>query len=465
MDNAGKKRDKSLAMLYGMDNASHHHQDEQIKLTDKQANSALGSPKVVASNREIGGRFQYYLTNGVRLFFALMLIFNPISKAFSSIAEIGALVCLIGLLSFKTSRVVVWSRWRAQPLLKYFLWFFLIHCLGLLYTSDMKQGLWDLNMRHYWLVLPLFGTAVDWPRKWLNNTLLLLVLANLYICACVIFTLTTGISIDGSTLHDLSPYVQRPRASLMMAGAVVCSIYLFKQTDQMLNRLFLASISIILCFGILVLGGRVGQLGLTLVAPLIIIFLNPLVFNNNFKKVGLIVGCFLVLLIGYFAVPQFKAGVDQVGTEVEEYRNGFQNSWPAFSSVGKRFHYYEQYAKLFMRYPLFGVGTGDLPSQAEPLFDERMYHIVYDRPHNEAVEVVIKFGVVGLLLWLVMMTKLGIALARGYNKALGLSLFLLIAVSMLTDATSNTQAGAIFSLGFIGLLLSVPKADGEAFKT
>jgi len=217
-----------------------------------------------------------------------------------------------------------------------------------------------------------------------------------------------------------------------------------------------------LCIGILVLGGRVGQLGLVLVAPIIVLLLYPTVFNDNLKKIGLLVGCFLVMLAGYFAVPQFKAGVDQIGIEVDEYRHGFPNSWPAFSSIGKRFHYYEQYARLFKRYPLFGVGTGDLPSLAEPLFDERMYHIIYDRPHNEAVEVLIKFGVFGLAFWIVMMANLGIALARRKNKALGLSVFLLIVVSMLTDSTTNTQAGAIFALGFMGLCLSKEKNENLA---
>jgi O-antigen ligase len=91
-----------------------------------------------------------------------------------------------------------------------------------------------------------------------------------------------------------------------------------------------------------------------------------------------------------------------------------------------------------------------------------MYHIIFDRPHNEAVEVLIKFGLLGLTFWIVMITKLGIALAGRKNKALGLSLFLLMVVSMLTDSTTNTQAGAIFALGFMGLCLSKEKNENLA---
>ena len=262
---------------------STHHQ-LALNSVVQQVIMPEGSAEPSVHKRQFDSKVSTLLVNGLRVFFALMLSLNPISKAFSSIAEVVAFACLLGLLLLKPSRFAVRERWRAQPILLYFLAFYAIQLLGMAYTSDVKEGLWELNMRHYWVVLPLLGTAVEWPKKWLNGLLLFFCAANVYVSACILITLTTGHSIDGSTLHDLSPYVQRPRASLMLAGAVIVAIYLSKQSNALWQKLVLFTALIFLCIGILVLGGRVGQLGLVLVAPIILMLLYPTVFNNNFKK-------------------------------------------------------------------------------------------------------------------------------------------------------------------------------------
>ncbi len=104
---------------------------------------------------------------------------------------------------------------------------------------------------------------------------------------------------------------------------------------------------------------------------------------------------------------------------------------------------------------MFGVGTGDLVLEGKPLFEDNPFNIPFQKPHNQFYETAIKFGLVGLLLFLSIWTWTIRSFNPGFRK-LGYLFSILIFVSMWSDSTFGTQAGISFFMTFTALFLVRP---------
>ncbi len=156
-----------------------------------------------------------------------------------------------------------------------------------------------------------------------------------------------------------------------------------------------------------------------------------------------------------------------INSRIEQMAMGYHNYTkhgdPNASSVMQRIEYWKASMYIIKNNWLTGVGTGDL----NEAFDEA-YHDMHSnlqdtfrkRSHNQYLAIFIAFGVFGFLWFLFTLIYPGIKTGK-FNNYLYIVFTIIIIMSMLTEDTLETQAGATFFAFFNALLLFGCKRQPE----
>ena len=137
------------------------------------------------------------------------------------------------------------------------------------------------------------------------------------------------------------------------------------------------------------------------------------------------------------------------------YINYINHGNPNASSVMQRVEYWKASAYIIKKHWLTGVGTGDLNLAFEKAYaslDSRLESAFRNRSHNQFLAIFIAFGLFGLVLFIFSLIYPGIKTGKFYSY-LYIVFFIIIFMSMLTEDTLETQAGATFFAFFNALLL------------
>ncbi|PKP03947.1 MAG: hypothetical protein CVU14_01080 [Bacteroidetes bacterium HGW-Bacteroidetes-9] len=154
----------------------------------------------------------------------------------------------------------------------------------------------------------------------------------------------------------------------------------------------------------------------------------------------------------------FRSRIDQM---VMGYTNYVKHGDPNASSVMQRVEYWKTSAYIIKHHWLTGVGTGDLNlafSNAYKEMGSKLEDAFRYRSHNQFLAIFVAFGVFGLL-WFLFTLFYPPFLTGKYNDYYYLVFFVIIFMSMLTEDTLETQAGATFFAFFNALLLFGRKRD------
>ena len=128
---------------------------------------------------------------------------------------------------------------------------------------------------------------------------------------------------------------------------------------------------------------------------------------------------------------------------------------PSGSSSMQRIEYIRASIGIIGNNLIYGVGTGDLEDAFNTQYEEmntpleRQYRY---HAHNQFLGIAVAYGLLGLLWFLFAMIYPGIKL-RAFHDYFFNSFFLILIISMLSDDTFETQAGATLFAFFFSLLL------------
>lgn len=149
--------------------------------------------------------------------------------------------------------------------------------------------------------------------------------------------------------------------------------------------------------------------------------------------------------------------IRQILWEFDRYRQGGN---PSGHSVTQRLEFWKAATGIIRSSPVFGTGTGDLREAFQHEYERMQTQLRPEyrlRAHNQFLSVTAALGVIGLLMFLV----LWIYPLLRHGKDRGLlfqATWLITSLSMLTEDTLETQAGATFAALFISLFLFVRSA-------
>lgn len=391
-------------------------------------------------------------------FLAIFLAAIPLSKAITSIAEVLLIISwLIGFSDRNIAKRRI-ETFKSAPFLFFFPVWLLIYFLGLSYTSDMAEGWSEINMKHYYLTLPLVAGTLRMSRDQLRWLFLGFALANVVVAVSVFYITATGLDLLKGSPKIPSAFEMRPRASLFLCFSIfIFAEYLFTKWRELSSesRTTLGIFILMTLTALVLMKGRIGQLGFVVVLPVFLVLYVRRTKQNLLKWTGALA---LSLLLGsamYFGFDSVRQPFDEAWNEFRESQQGYPSSEPTYSSIGQRIAFYQEYWPLLRENLWIGVGTGDLIQSGMPLFDDQPYNIPFHKPHNQFLETALKFGLLGLLAFVAIWYLSLRAVYPGFRK-LAYLFNLLLFLSMFSDSTLGTQAGITFFMGFNALFLIRP---------
>lgn len=156
--------------------------------------------------------------------------------------------------------------------------------------------------------------------------------------------------------------------------------------------------------------------------------------------------------VDYQDLSSVRSRLLQITWEVKEFIRGGN---PSGHSVTQRIEFWKAALGIIREHPLAGVGTGDLPAAYKAQYEKMNTKLSTNyrlRSHNQYLAIAVAFGIVGLAYFLFVCVYLFFS-KKNYTHFLFASFWIIALLSMLTEDTLETQAGATFIGLFAALFL------------
>jgi O-antigen ligase len=332
---------------------------------------------------------------------------------------------------------------------------FLLHLLGLLYTSNFTYALKDLKIKLPIFFLPIvFIASPSLSIKEFRSILKVLLITALLSSIYGMYYYLRYFQVTFFELREMSQFISHIRLSLLNTIAAFAAFYLLAKNNwrkfSYTNLYYLmAGIWLFIFNGIM--GARMG-----LVVFFILLLLGSIFLVIRHKKIWLaavLLGLMIALpILSYLTLPSIKMRTHEVVYELQSYQ---LNQDPNGKSIAQRFVYWNIAWDIFKTAPVMGIGTGDVADAfnsyylANPNLLQQQYQ---HRAHNQWLTILLTFGILGLILFMLVVFY-PLFYKRKYLDYFYIVFFIAFALSLLTEDTLETQAGVTFYALFNCLFL------------
>jgi len=345
--------------------------------------------------------------------------------------------------------------------------FYTIHIIGLLYTENIKAGLFDLEVKLTLFLFPLFFVSVsNIFREKFNYILLSFLTGNLLaaiICFIIAFynafnylfycSLSTGFSIGIKPISELyyhnfyygmlSKFMHPTYFSMYLIFCICIIFYFFNNKiycKTLLKKLILISLVLFFLITIYFLSSRAGQLTCIVVFTINIFLLKFTFIKNKLLKYAFLSFLSIFVIIASLSNDRFLNAVKQ------SYLLFFPKDLNSQKLSNDRIILWQVSYELAKENIIFGVGTGDIKNELKKKYNK--YNITdainseYNS-HNQYLETFIGQGIIGFITLLIL---LGFPFIYGIRKKnyLLVSFIIIISINFLFESALNNQAGVVF---------------------
>ncbi len=164
-----------------------------------------------------------------------------------------------------------------------------------------------------------------------------------------------------------------------------------------------------------------------------------------------------VVNVDYQNIGGLKTRIYETFWEIEVYKNMDDANGHSFT---QRLEYWKTAIDIIKKYPIFGVGTGDVPKAFEQQYIKSNSSLAQEwrlRSHNQYLSFAVAFGLFGLLWFLITLIYPFLKLNSSFNY-LYIAFFIISIISFFTDDMLETQAGVTF-FAFINCFLLFGDAE------
>lgn len=273
--------------------------------------------------------------------------------------------------------------------------------LSLLWSTDKSDGLNQLRLYGYWIIIPIL--ALNLKKEWLPN-IITAFLGGMFISEIIAY----GIYFEWWTFKDRTPDYPAPFMS-----HIHYSIFLATTSIILLSRLlskrysWRSKLPILIFFvtstgNLMISTGRTGQLAL-LIALIVAVILH---YRLTLKSLAITTLLGMTLFIGaYSTIDLFQKRFDQAVSDVRELQKGnFNTSW------GLRAAFWVVTGDILREYPLLGAGIGDYRLAAREALQTHDHGFTTETIewcsdthfHNQYLMILAQTGLIGFgfMLWL-----------------------------------------------------------------
>ena len=179
---------------------------------------------------------------------------------------------------------------------------FLLHIIGLIYTTDFNYGIFDLRVKVPMLLLPLIvSTTEPLRKKQFQNLLLLFVAA---VLASTFFSMFNYLTKDFVDIREICAFISHIRLSLMICLSIFILSYFLFSGDNYSKTLKLVFAIIIIWFAVfLVILESITGLSILFTTAFILGLISLFKMKNKLYKMGIVA---LIIVISSLVVIYFN---------------------------------------------------------------------------------------------------------------------------------------------------------------
>ena len=339
--------------------------------------------------------------------------------------------------------------------------FFMLHILSLIYSADLKEGLFDLEVKLSLFLIPLFlfgSKFLKIPEK--KNIIFYAFIIGLFFASliCYLSALYNSISLLVSNENDVTPFYlllnpfQYKSFSLFhhpsyfamyLTVGITIILYLLDHKESYSKKYF-KSLGFLIAFFVVtvfLLSSRAGILSLILI---LIIWLYYKTKSFSRKNKYLVQSVSLIsLTIVFIAVLYFGDRFSYVKKEIEDFRTAENVENVNWGSISLRLQIWHYALQIIKNKPVFGIGTGDVKTELRKLAENdgiSQIGALNLNVHNQFLETWIGIGLFGFLLLILILLLPVLVESNLFLKLIAV----IIAVNFLFESMLNRLGGVAF---------------------
>ncbi|HMU77909.1 MAG: O-antigen ligase family protein [Bacteroidetes bacterium] len=349
-----------------------------------------------------------------------------------------------------------------NPLLWLPLSYFLLHCIGMIYTQSQYAGWIEISAKSSFLIFPLLFSSNAISREMIRTFKLFFVFGSGIICLYNLLLSFNQYLLHGNmnsfyyVAFSKGMHVQYLTIYLNLAILFILEI-LFNTSSQTnkIKKIFWVLLVLFFLINITLLASRLA----TVVSYVTILFYTVvrIISSPNYIRYSVLAALFAasVLIIDYFAFKKINR-FEQVEIFLNEKTNFVDFSKTEYNSTTLRIPLWINAYEVIQRNPLFGVGTGDVKSSLDSMYLKNKFtyaHQNHFNPHNQYLQTGVAFGLTGIsLLMLMMLIPLYYAIRNRHYIFIAFQCIFLL--NMLTESILERQAGIILFCLFYAIFSS-----------
>ena len=289
----------------------------------------------------------------------------------------------------------------ANSVVRAFLYLFLVYLIGLLWTSNLHEGMSWVKSVKYGLYLIIFYAIVDgrYIDKVISAFILGMFVSELTSYGMIFGIMPWKLEIGGIVFYtayalgDPSPFLHHIHYGVALAFTVLLLGQKIFFSDQKIWLKILMSIFMVTATtNIFVTGGRTGY-----ITFIFLILVLSIVYLKRYALLGISL-LVVIFFIAYNSSPIFQQKIKQTQNSIQKVMSGSPNY---NTSIGTRVGLYKYGLEIFEKNPILGVGTGDSMDEIHKLTPEKWTSIkAQPHEHNQFLSVAVKLGIVGILVLL-----------------------------------------------------------------
>ena len=333
--------------------------------------------------------------NNLLVLYAFLL---PISQTIKS--TVFSIIVILFLIRGNVLKFIKES--LANPIVRSFVYLFIVYIIGLLWTEDMASGISAVKSIKYGLYLILFYSIVDgrYIDKVIGAFILGMLVSELTSYGMIFGIMPWKLELGNILFYtayeigDPSPFLHHIHYGVALALTVMLlgqKIYFSK--NNLMMKIFMSIFILTATANIFVTGGRTGYITFVmLMLVLSIVYLKK-------WAIAALIAVVLVFTIAYNFSSVFHTKVLQTEDSVSKLVSGDKNF---NTSLGIRAGIYYYSFDAIKENLLFGVGTGDSMNEILKNAPEEWVANTdsASHEHNQYLSVLVKLGLVGLAVFL-----------------------------------------------------------------
>lgn len=364
-----------------------------------------------------------------------------------------------------------WAKFKVtvkKPITILFLSFFVLHAVSLLYTNNMDSGMLSMELKFSYLLIPLFLPPLFMSRPAIgSSTFRLLMLGALLAFAVAIGKGIYDFIQTGSFGEFFGAFfseIVHPSylAVYLIVLTNIMGIGLIRTGSQLTVKQRFWSwflVLILTLFAILTMS-KIG-LVLLVVNALILSFYYAYTSGRYLKTSLVFLGFLGLTFTGIYFTPM-KLRVEQM---IHEIKTPMKSEKAYIMSTGMRLVTWEISSEVIAENTLTGVGVGDIRDELNRKYNEKGIVGLITRELDSHQQFLQTFATIGLsgFVNLVFIFLYLIVVAVRKRKLMLLSLTVFYLLFGLTESMFETQAGLVFFLLMVTLLLFVDERKLKLF--